>query len=43
MNPIEEDFWLELAQIQAASIGWIPLDEGAYLPVFGASDTIKLS
>ena len=34
---IEEDFWLELAQIQAESIGWIPLDEGAYLNV--SSDT----
>lgn len=33
MNTIEEDFWLELAQIQAESIGWIPLDEGAYLQV----------
>ena len=31
--PIEEDFWAELAQIQAESIGWIPLDEGAYLHV----------
>ena len=28
---IEQDFWLELAQIQAESIGWIPLDDGAYL------------
>jgi hypothetical protein len=34
---IEEDFWLELAQIQAESIGWISLDEGAYLHV--GSDT----
>ena len=33
MNTIEEDFWLELVQIQAESIGWIPLDEGAYLHV----------
>ena len=33
MNSIEQDFWLELAQIQAESIGWIPLDEGAYLHV----------
>ena len=33
MTPIEEDFWAELAQIQAESIGWIPLDEGAYLHV----------
>ena len=36
MNSIEQDFWAELAQIQAESIGWIPLDEGAYLHV--ASD-----
>ena len=28
--PIEES---ELAQIQAESIGWIPMDEGAYLHV----------
>jgi hypothetical protein len=28
---IKEDFWAELAQIQAESIGWIPLDEGTYL------------
>ncbi len=30
---IEEDFWAELAQIQTESIGWIYLDEGAYLHV----------
>ena len=28
---IEADFWAELAQIKAESIGWIPLGEGAYL------------
>jgi hypothetical protein len=33
MNSIEQDFWAELAQIQAESIGWIPLKEGAYLHV----------
>jgi hypothetical protein len=33
MKPIEEDFWAELAQIQAESIGWMPLDEDAYLHV----------
>ena len=33
----ETDFWAELVQIQAESIGWIPLDEGAYLHL--ASDT----
>ena len=33
MNSIEEDFWEELAQFQVESIGWIPLDDGAYLHV----------
>ena len=33
MPSIEPDFWLELAQIQAESIGWMPLDEGVYLHV----------
>ena len=32
-NTIEADFWAELAQIQAESIGWIPLEEGAYLHI----------
>ncbi len=31
MISIEEDFWSELAQIQAKSISWIGLDGGAYL------------
>ena len=30
---IESDFSAELAQIQAESIGWIPLEEGVYLHV----------
>jgi hypothetical protein len=30
---IESDFWAELAQIQAESIGWIPLVSGTYLHV----------
>jgi hypothetical protein len=30
---IEADFWAELTQIQAESIGWIPLESGAYLHV----------
>ena len=30
---IESDFWVELAQIQAESIGWIPLEDGVYLHV----------
>ena len=32
-DSIEADFWAELAQIQAESIGWIPLEEGVYLHV----------
>ena len=39
MNSIEQDFWAELAQIQAESIGWIPLDDGAYLHV-GSDDAV---
>jgi hypothetical protein len=30
---IEAGFWAVLAQIQAESIGWMPLDEDAYLHV----------
>jgi hypothetical protein len=33
MHSIESDFWTELAQIQAESIGWIPLESGTYLHV----------
>ncbi len=33
----EQNFWAELAQIQAEAIGWLTLDEGAYLHV--GSDT----
>jgi len=36
---IDQDFWAELAQIQAESIGWITLDEGAYLHV-GSDDAV---
>jgi hypothetical protein len=39
MNSIEQDFWAELAQIQAESIGWITLEEGAYLHV-GVDDAV---
>ena len=33
MPSIESDFSTELAQIQAESVGWIPLEEGVYLHV----------
>ena len=39
MNSIEQDFWEELTQIQGESIGWITLEEGAYLHV-GADDAV---
>jgi hypothetical protein len=39
---IEEDFWVELAQIQAESIGWIPLDQGAYLHVGSDESVIQV-
>ena len=42
MISIEEDFWAELAQIQAESIGWIPVDEGAYLHVGSDEPVIQV-
>ena len=33
MDSIEADFWRELAEIEAESIGWLPLEPGAYLHV----------
>ena len=30
---IEADFWRELAEIEAKSLGWLPLESGAYLHV----------
>ena len=42
MNIIEEDFQAELAQIQAESIGWIPLDEGAYLHLRSDNPVIQV-
>jgi hypothetical protein len=42
MTSIEEDFWTELAQIQTESIGWIPLEEGAYLHVGSDAPVIQV-
>ena len=33
MPSIDSDFKAELVEIQAESIGWIPLEEGVYLHV----------
>ena len=40
MNSIEEDFWAELAQIKVESIGWIPLEQGAYLHLGEPNTTV---
>ena len=39
---IEEDFWADLAQIKTESIGWIPLEEGAYLHVEADTQVIQV-
>ena len=33
MTPTEDDLWRELHDIEAESIGWIPIEVGAYLHV----------
>ena len=33
MPSVKSDFSAELAQIQAESIGWIPMEEGGYMHV----------
>ena len=42
MNFIEQDFWAELAQIQAESIGWLPLNEAAYLHIGSGAPVIQV-
>ena len=43
MTPSKEaDFWEELAQIQAESIGWIPLDQAAYLHIGFETSVIEV-
>jgi len=42
MPSIEPDFWLELAQIETESIGWIPLDEAAYLHIGSETSVIEI-
>ena len=39
MSNFEADFQAELKQIQAESMGWIPLDESAYLHI-GSDETV---
>ena len=42
MPSIEADFWAELSQIQAESIGWIPLNEAAYLHISSDTSVIEV-
>ena len=42
MNSVEVEFWAELVQIQAESIGWVPLDKGAYLHVGSDAPVIQV-
>ena len=42
VNSIEQDFWAELAQILAESIGWTRLYEGAYLHVGSDAPVIQV-
>ena len=41
-DSIEADFLAELSEIQAESIGWIPLDEGAYLHLGSDTSVIEI-
>lgn len=38
-DQLQADFLRELAEIEAESLGWIPLEEGAYLHV-GSEDGV---
>ena len=42
MPSIEADFWAKLSQIQAESIGWIPLDLAAYLHISSDTSVIEV-
>ena len=41
-DSIEPDFWAELAQIQAESFGWMPLEEGVYLHISSETSIIEV-
>ena len=42
MKNLEVEFQAELAQIQSESIGWLPLDEGAYLHIGSNEPVIQV-
>ncbi len=41
-SAVEAEFWRELKEIEAESIGWIPLDAGAYLHVGSGEAVIEV-
>jgi hypothetical protein len=42
MKTVDEDFFLELSQLEAESIGWITLLEGAYLHIGSDEPVIQV-
>ena len=40
---IEADFWRELAEIEAESIGWHALDDGAYLHIGSDHPVVEIT
>jgi hypothetical protein len=42
MPSIEDDIWTELVQLQTESIGWLPLNEGAYLHIGSDEPVIQV-
>jgi hypothetical protein len=43
LEAIEVDFWRELAEIEAESIGWQALDDGVYLHVGSGEAVIEIT
>jgi hypothetical protein len=39
---MEADFWRELAEIEAESLGWLPLQAGCYLHVGSAAPVVEV-
>ncbi|WP_322993514.1 hypothetical protein [Limnohabitans sp.] len=42
-DSIEADFWRELAEIEAESIGWQALDDGVYLHVGSDQAVVEIT
>ena len=43
LEAVEADFWRELAEIEAESIGWQALDDGVYLHVGSDEAVIEIT